>query len=191
MILSTSDANGLLTPQSGLSFVLFANGETVFFSLKIFFNSGNILGSIFWTLTLNQMRSRCKMEISTFPFDVQTCYITFGSIINTEEELDYNLFSTSNFIYNYTENKQWSLISKTAVKNAAVRIGLNYTELKFKIVIRRKPLFILTNIVILALILSKVTIVTFFIPFAQAIVISISVILAYSMLGIIVHILIK
>ena len=76
------------------------------------------------------MRSRCKMEIATFPFDVQTCYISFGSIINTDNELDYNIYSTSNFIYNYTENKQWSLISQTAAKNVAVRIGYNYTELK-------------------------------------------------------------
>ena len=130
------------------------------------------------------MRSRCKMEISTFPFDVQTCYITFGSIVNPDFELDYNVINASSLIYNYTENKQWSLISKTASKNAAFRIQTNYTEIKLKIIIKRKPLFILTNIVILALILSTVTIVTFFIPFAQAIAISISVILSYSMLGI-------
>ena len=129
------------------------------------------------------MRSRCKMEISTFPFDVQTCYITFGSTVNPDTSLNYSISTINSFIYNYTENKQWSLILKTAERNIVVSNRFSFVQLKYKIVIKRKPLFIITNIVILALILSTITVVTFFIPFAQAIAISISVILAYSVLG--------
>lgn len=124
------------------------------------------------------------MEITYFPFDVQACTINFGSGIYQIYDINFKIFATDNVLYNYTENKLWDLVSKKAYETTSVRIGMVYKELRYQITIKRKALYTITNIVIPALILSAITVVTFFIPFPQAISIGISVILSYSVLSI-------
>jgi len=56
----------------------------------------------------------------------------------------------------------------------------SFSEIRYKILIRRKPLFVLQNCVIPAIMLCILTLVSFFIPFAQEMQIGISIMLAFS-----------
>jgi hypothetical protein len=72
---------------------------------------------------------------------------------------------------NYTENNEWILIDyrpfRTEIKYDQWVENFPFTEIRYKILIRRKPLFVLQNFVTPAVILSILTLISFFIPFPQ------------------------
>ena len=106
-----------------------------------------------------------------FPFDDQLCVIVFGSWSYTYTYLNYTLMNESPSLENYTENNEWSLLAykpvRTEIKYDNWIEDDLFSEIRYKILIRRKPLFVLQNFVIPALMLCIITLVTFYIPFAQ------------------------
>lgn len=87
-------------------------------------------------------------------------------------------------IENYTEHNEWSLIDykpfRYEIKFSNWIEDDTFTEIKYKILIRRKPLFVIQNCVFPAMMLCLLTLVSFFIPFAQAMQIGISIMLSFS-----------
>lgn len=87
-------------------------------------------------------------------------------------------------IENYTENNEWTLIAykpfRVDIKYENWIENDSFSEIRYKILIRRKPLFVLQNCVIPAIMLCVLTLVSFFIPFAQEMQIGISIMLAFS-----------
>ena len=70
---------------------------------------------------------------------------------------------------NYTENNEWTML---AYKPFRVEIKYDnwiendyFSEIRYKILISRKPLFVLQNCVIPAMMLCVLSLVSFFIPF--------------------------
>ncbi len=141
-------------------------------------------GNIFWPNPLTQMRVRCRMSIAWFPFDDQLCVIVFGSWSYTYTYLNYTLINEFPSLENYTENNEWSLVSYKPIREEIkydnwIEDDL-FSEIRYKILIKRKPLFVLQNFVIPALMLCIITLVTFFVPFAQEMQLGISIMLAFS-----------
>ena len=152
-VYTTADQSGFLLPQTGAYFVVQSEGI------------------IFWPNPLTQMKLRCRMGILWFPYDEQLCVIVFGSWSHTFHYLNYTLMDEDPSLQNYTENNEWTL-----VKYKPFRSEIKYdnwveddlfSEIRYKILIRRKPLFVLQNFVAPALMLCVLTLVSFFIPFAQ------------------------
>lgn len=85
---------------------------------------------------------------------------------------------------NYTENNEWELVGfkpfRHEIKYTNWIENDFFTEIRYKILIRRKPLFVLQNCVIPAIMLCILTLVSFFIPFASEMQIGISIMLAFS-----------
>lgn len=85
---------------------------------------------------------------------------------------------------NYTENNEWALMAykpyRHEIKYTNWIENDSFSEIHYKILIRRKPLFVIQNCVIPAIMLCILTLVSFFIPFAQAMQIGISIMLAFS-----------
>ena len=86
----------------------------------------------------------------------------------------------------FTENSEWSLIGYKGFRKE-----INYdnwidnfpfSEIHYKILIRRKPLFVLQNYCIPALMLCAITLFSFYMPFAQEMQIGISIMLTFSIL---------
>lgn len=111
------------------------------------------------------------MSIAWFPFDEQLCTIVFGSWSYTANYLNYTVRTADPSLKNFTDNTEWTLL-----KYKPIRIENKYehwieddyfSEIKYNILIRRKSLFVLQNYVTSALILCTLTLVSFFIPFAQ------------------------
>ncbi|RNA21549.1 neuronal acetylcholine receptor subunit alpha-10-like [Brachionus plicatilis] len=130
------------------------------------------------------MRVRCRMGILWFPFDEQLCVIAFGSWSYTSSYLNYTLMNENPVIENYTEHNEWSLIEykpfRYEIKFSNWIEDDTFTEIRYKILIRRKPLFVIQNCVFPAMMLCLLTLVSFFIPFAQAMQIGISIMLSFS-----------
>lgn len=85
---------------------------------------------------------------------------------------------------NYTEHNEFVIIQykpfRSEIKFDNWIENDVFSEIRYKILIRRKPLFVIQNCVFPALMLCILTLVSFFIPFAQEMQIGISIMLAFS-----------
>jgi len=108
----------------------------------------------------------------------------FGSWSYTSRYLNYTCRQEEASLKNFTHNAEWLLI-----KYKPARIEIKYehwieddyfSEIKYSILIKRKPLFVLQNYVTSAFILSILTLVSFSIPFAQQMQIGISILLTFA-----------
>ena len=104
-------------------------------------------------------------------FDEQLCVMVFGSWSHTSRYLNYTLIDENPSLQNYTENNEWTLVkykpfrSETKYENWIENDS--FSEINYKMIIRRKSLFVLHNFVVPAVMLCILTLVSFFIPFAQ------------------------
>lgn len=169
MILSSADTNVYLNTEAVILNSMYPDGLTVFSKM------------------MNNLKSRCQMEIIWFPYDQQTCTIVLASTIYANESINYIDSGVNTLIpYNYVEHKVWQLVRYSYELVNTVYPGYEgyYSEMHLKVTIRRKPLFVISNLIVPALCLSVITLISFHIPFAQAMPIGISIVLAYSVLAI-------
>lgn len=117
------------------------------------------------------MKLRCRMWIQWFPFDEQLCILIFGSWTHTSNYLNYTIMIETPSLLNYTENNEWELLMykpyRTEIKYEMWVEDYPFSEIRYKILIKRKSLFVIQNFVTPAVILSILTLVSFFIPFPQ------------------------
>lgn len=150
---STADPSGFLLPAKG-TFLLVHH-----------------LGTVFWTNPMSQMKVRCRMNIAWFPYDEQLCTVMFGSWAYTSNFLNYTIMHENPSMKNFTDNLEWKLIkykpSRFEMKYEHWFDNNSFSEIKYTFLIRRKSLFVLQNYVTPAVILCTLTLVSFFIPFAQ------------------------
>jgi hypothetical protein len=141
-------------------------------------------GNIFWTNPVSELKTRCRMSIAWFPFDHQLCTITFGSWSYTSNYLNYTCRTEEPSLKNFSDNAEWILVKykPTRVENKYEHWIENdyFSEIKYNILIKRKSLFVIQNYVTSAIILCTLTLVSFFIPFAQQMQIGISILLSFA-----------
>ena len=139
---------------------------------------------VYWTNPLSQMKIRCRMNIAWFPFDEQLCTIIFGSWSFTTNHLNYTVMHAEPTLKNFTDNQEWSLINykpvRFEIKYEHWFDDNSFSEIKYVILIKRKSLFVIQNYVTPAVILCTLTLVSFFIPFPQAMQIGISILLTFA-----------
>lgn len=85
---------------------------------------------------------------------------------------------------NYTEHNEWTLKDYRSFRHEIKYTNWiendTFSEIRYKMLIQRKPLFVIQNCVIPAIMLCILTLASFFIPFAQEMQIGISIMLAFS-----------
>lgn len=156
-------------------------------NLKIQLFIIKFLGYLFWPLSLKGLRTRCPMDVSRFPYDVQKCKLYFSSWTYTIKSLNYTLNDNGENLADYVESSAWNLVEFRQYREETIYENWGneaFAEMHYIIVIRRKPLYLITNCVLPAIILSCLTLVSFYLPFAQQIQIGISIILSFSVLTI-------
>ncbi|XP_061608307.1 acetylcholine receptor subunit epsilon isoform X4 [Phyllopteryx taeniolatus] len=149
-------------------------------------------GSIYW-LPPAIYRSTCAIEINYFPFDYQNCTLAFRSQTYSANEVDLILAAgeTGERIEwvdidpeAFTENGEWAIVHRPARKMINLRYSpddLEYQEISFNLVIQRKPLFYVINIILPCSLISSLVVLAYFLPAqagGQKLTVSISVLLA-------------
>ena len=119
-------------------------------------------GAMEWP-TLAIIRASCRVQIRDFPFDQQNCSLLFSSW--TEDASKFLLLplaDTAN-LESYVESGEWTLLGMPAVQKFSYHgnDGLPYAEVEYTVMIERKALFIMFNLVLPCLLLMVVGLLTF------------------------------
>jgi len=118
---------------------------------------------------VSHFKIRCRLDIAWFPFDEQICSFSFGSWAYTSNLLNYSKMFDESLLKNLSENQVWSVLQYNAARIESHYEhwidNQNFSEIKYRILMRRKSLFVLQNYAIPAMILSTITLLCFFIPY--------------------------
>jgi nicotinic acetylcholine receptor len=121
----------------------------------------------------------CRLDISNFPFDKQSCTMTFSSWTFDSGTIDYYPARTTDMISSYTPNEGWQLLNFTGASVCAVHPGMSaahresikygccpnpYVLVHYTMVMRRKPLFYIANLILPTAIITMIALVGFFMP---------------------------
>ncbi|XP_060060229.1 acetylcholine receptor subunit epsilon isoform X2 [Erinaceus europaeus] len=119
-------------------------------------------------------RSTCAVEVTYFPFDWQNCSLVFRSQTYSAEEVEF-IFAVDNNgdtiskldidTEAYTENGEWAIDYCPGVIHR--HDGPGGIDVIYTLIIRRKPLFYIINIIVPCVLISGLVLLAYFLP-AQA-----------------------
>ncbi|KAM3834990.1 acetylcholine receptor subunit delta [Vipera latastei] len=155
-------------------------------------------GGIYW-LPPSIFRTACPINVNYFPFDWQNCSLKFCSLRYNANEIDLQITSKRDnqteplyFVEwiiidstAFTKNGEWDIVHRPARKNInplVSRDSNKYQDITFYLIIQRKPLFYVINIVTPCVLISFMTILVFYLPAdsGEKVTLAISILLAQS-----------
>ncbi|OUC41949.1 Cation transporter family protein [Trichinella nativa] len=120
------------------------------------------------------VRSSCKMDVTWFPFDDQTCCLKFGSWTYNDRKLVLEQGGNGWDMSEYIENGEWLLVvSQFTTADYPVRRTVKlyeccpdepYSDVKYCLHIRRRTLYYGFNLIIPCLLISLMTLLGFILP---------------------------
>ena len=141
-----------------------SNGEQYLFKTKVIVSSD---GTVTW-YSPSILKSSCKIDVKDFPFDTQTCKITFGSWTFHGFKLDLHFFGgqASAELSKFTPSGEWELLSVDATRNVIYYSCCPepYPDLTFNVKVKRRTLFYVNNLIVPCVVLALLTATVFVFP---------------------------
>ena len=114
-------------------------------------------------------KSSCPLDMRNFPFDVQTCYLKFGSWTYDGFKLDMHHYENAEQIdlNEFIQSSEWDIVSTSAKRSNRVYpcCGAEpYVDITYRITIKRRTAFYVYVLVLPSVLLSFLTLVLFWIP---------------------------
>ncbi|CAM2110576.1 unnamed protein product [Caretta caretta] len=133
-------------------------------------------GAMYW-LPPAIYRSTCAIEVTYFPFDWQNCSLVFQSQTYSANEVELQLSINEKTARPFdeididpaafTENGEWAIRHRPAWKVLHPELGreaLGFQEIRFSLIIQRKPLFYIINIIVPCVLISSLVVLVYFLP---------------------------
>ncbi|KAM9790788.1 acetylcholine receptor subunit gamma isoform X2 [Syngnathus typhle] len=119
--------------------------------------------------------SACAITVNYFPFDWQNCTMVFRSQTYSANEIELVLKKEDNQTLEwvdidpeaFTENGEWAIKHRPAKKminSQFTKDDLEYQELVFFLIIQRKPLFYIINIIAPCVLFSSLCLLVYYLP---------------------------
>ncbi|XP_077162495.1 5-hydroxytryptamine receptor 3A-like isoform X2 [Paroedura picta] len=118
-----------------------------------------------------QVVTACSLDIYNFPFDVQNCSLTFTSWLHNIRDINISLWRSEEAVKTdksvFMNQGEWELLhvlsyfQEFRVDEASSE---SYAEMKFFVVIRRRPLFYAVSLLLPSIFLMVMDIVGFYLP---------------------------
>ncbi|XP_078524237.1 acetylcholine receptor subunit delta-like [Lissotriton helveticus] len=144
-------------------------------------------------------RSTCPINVNFFPFDWQNCSLKFSSLAYSAKEITMKLhvdhdpekdkmYMVEFIIIDteaFTENGEWEIVHRPAKMNIDKSVPMDsnkYQDVTFYLIIKRKPLFYVINILTPSILIACLANFVFYLPAdsGEKMTVSISVLLAQS-----------
>ncbi|XP_076196762.1 acetylcholine receptor subunit delta isoform X3 [Aptenodytes patagonicus] len=150
--------------------------EVAYYCNVLIYNTGYV----YW-LPPAIFRSACPINVDFFPFDWQNCTLKFSSLAYSALEISMHLKTDSDpktgkyypvewIIIDpegFTENGEWEIIHRPARKNIHPDNppeSSEHQDITFYLIIKRKPLFYVINIVTPCILIAFMAILVFYLP---------------------------
>ncbi|XP_038073410.1 neuronal acetylcholine receptor subunit alpha-10-like [Patiria miniata] len=145
--------------------VLYTNADSGFSGMMETNAAITNTGIVYWNAPAIYT-STCKIDVSFFPFDEQRCPLKFGSWAYNGFQIDLVNRSLSGDISAYIDNGEWELIGMPVRNNIAYYLCCvaPYPDVTFTIVMRRRPLFYMFNLLVPCMLISLITVLDFYLP---------------------------
>ncbi|XP_060556811.1 ligand-gated ion channel 4-like [Ruditapes philippinarum] len=122
-------------------------------------------GNVTW-LSMSIFRSSCSIDVKYFPYDIQNCTMDFASWSYGIAELNVISKDDKGDISNYVPSSEWQLLhyqpKRTLVKFSCCPDDVPF--MKYIIIIKRRPLFYLFNMVMPCILITIVALLGFYMP---------------------------
>jgi nicotinic acetylcholine receptor, invertebrate len=122
-------------------------------------------GNVTWLSTVI-FKSSCTINVQYFPFDEQICEMIFASWTYDGFGLDIDVNTGEGDTTNYIKNGEWHLVNLLAMRNIKIYSCCEepFPEIIYKLIIRRRPLFYIFNLVLPCLLITLVAFLGFYLP---------------------------
>uniref|UniRef100_A0AAQ4RC65 5-hydroxytryptamine receptor 3A n=1 Tax=Gasterosteus aculeatus aculeatus TaxID=481459 RepID=A0AAQ4RC65_GASAC len=122
----------------------------------------NHTGHIRWDRML-RLVSACNLKIFSFPFDMQNCSFTFGSYMHTSKNMLLNIYTKSSPRY-LEASGEWELVDILG-EASILQFGVDEWDIiTFWVVIKRRPVLYVVNLLIPSSFLMLIDILSFYLP---------------------------
>uniref|UniRef100_A0A2I4BLM0 Neuronal acetylcholine receptor subunit alpha-9-I n=1 Tax=Austrofundulus limnaeus TaxID=52670 RepID=A0A2I4BLM0_AUSLI len=111
-------------------------------------------------------KSTCNVDVSYFPFDWQSCNLTFGSWTYNGNQLDISLGMDSGDLEDFVENVEWECHGMPAVRNVMMYGCCSdpYTEITYTLLLKRRSSFYIFNLLLPCFLISFLAPLGFYLP---------------------------
>ncbi|KAF2367533.1 Neurotransmitter-gated ion-channel [Trinorchestia longiramus] len=122
-------------------------------------------GEVTW-LSHGIYRSSCEMNVEYFPFDVQNCKMKWSSWTYDGYQLDLAQQMAEGDMSNYKPNGEFDLDAFTSVRTVAIYSCCPepYPDITYTIVLRRRPMFYVFNLILPCLLINGIALLVFYVP---------------------------
>lgn len=113
------------------------------------------------------LKTECRVDIRNFPFDEQTCPMKFGSWTHDGLHIDIQLYQAFGMdVEEYSKNREWLLRSAQGERKVTQYncCPEPYPTLTFYIVIRRRAMFYVFNLVLPCGLIALLSLFSFYLP---------------------------
>ncbi|VDK49183.1 unnamed protein product, partial [Cylicostephanus goldi] len=122
-------------------------------------------GSVNW-IPPGIFRISCRIAVAWFPFDLQECFMKFGSWTFDGSKLNLDVDDNGFDLSSYTPNGEWELLRTHAVRNIQhyACCPEPYYDIVFTFVIRRRVLYYAFNLILPCILITVLTLTGFTLP---------------------------
>uniref|UniRef100_A0A1I8ACG7 Neur_chan_LBD domain-containing protein n=1 Tax=Steinernema glaseri TaxID=37863 RepID=A0A1I8ACG7_9BILA len=111
-------------------------------------------------------RTTCRLDIRYFPYDQQNCTLIISSWTSSKSDIDYEAEFDNVNLDNFIPNEEWVIVSFKIrrIEEKFVCCPEPWVLLEASLVVRRKPLYYIVNLVIPTSVITLVAVTGFFTP---------------------------
>ena len=164
--LSVSTLSQVLFPSKHLPLIFSADNEfsggTEKYKTRVILYSN---GMHYW-LSPSAFTSTCKIDITYFPFDKQICVLKYGSWAYDASGIDMKADGNPVITAQYINSSEWEVVEGSKLRNSVkyACCPYPYIDVTIKLVLKRKPLYYIFNVITPCLVLAVTILFGFFLP---------------------------
>ncbi|CAG0890050.1 unnamed protein product [Darwinula stevensoni] len=146
--------------------ILYNNADSQYSSAVL---STNVIvkftGEVAW-LSSAIFKSSCQINVEFFPFDEQRCSMKFASWTYGGDQVNLLRDTEEGDLTNYVKNGEWDLIEMKVERSVQYYSCCSepYPDITYTIVLRRRPLFYVFNLILPCVLITGVALLSFYMP---------------------------